>query len=390
MVNPIIYYFLILDLKLLAEHTGLFIFILSEGIFDSFWCLEELRSAILHKRRVLVLLDWQFKMPKEFPPELQDIASFLSTADTVLYMAEFFSECMKQIRLRLGEPDQQVAEVVDFLIPVSKQCVIDNSFGEFGKTLKFCKPLEMPVKDLFPYLERYYECSSIINVDSFEEAERLPVVPMTDEDVVGLAQALPRLKFMDIYVLSDLFTDQALLTLNTLLPNLQVLRLWKNCTTLTDQAMMHLAKMKQLKVLHLNGFVQLTDAGLIAISNMGLEELTVSRDEDVTDVGIAALPSSIMSLSLHSIRITSVGVQQLSKKAPKLAVLKLESAQVNDDAVIALMQNCTFIERVRFPSSVLTERCVNTVAIPGSFKDLTVAHGCEFPIPKSNLVLYWP
>ena len=329
-------------------------------------------------------------MPTVFPPELQDIASFLSTADTVLYMAEFFSECMKEVRKRLGDTDEQVAQVLDFLIPVSKQCVLDNSFGEFGKTLKFSRPLQMKVKDLFPYLDRYLECKSIVNVDSFEEAERLPVTPMGDDDVEGLALALPKLKFMDIYVMSRDFTDNALNILARLLPNLQVLRLWKDCITLTDAAMVSLSKMKQLKVLHLNGFVQLSDRGLEAISEMELDELTLTRDTNVTDIGIAALPKTITRVSLNSPGITSKGVIELAKKAKHLAILRLWNAMINDEAIIELMQNCTKIEEINVPSSELTEKCVNTVPIPGSLKLLYVQRDCYFEIPPSNLRLMWP
>jgi hypothetical protein len=90
------------NLQLIVKYTGLFIFILSEGIFDSYWCLEELRSAIRNKRRIVVVRMFQFEIPDEFPPEMKDIEDFIKTADKIVYMAEFFGEFIRKLKTFFG------------------------------------------------------------------------------------------------------------------------------------------------------------------------------------------------------------------------------------------------------------------------------------------------
>ena len=90
------------DLQLFVKFTGLFIFILSEGILDSYWCLEELRSAVRHNRKILVLRLYDYHLPEQWPPGTDDLKSVIEGSETIIYMAEFFTECIEKIKLHLG------------------------------------------------------------------------------------------------------------------------------------------------------------------------------------------------------------------------------------------------------------------------------------------------
>ena len=41
-------------------------------------------------------------MPEQWPPGTDDLKEVILKADTITYMAEFFTECIEKIKLRLG------------------------------------------------------------------------------------------------------------------------------------------------------------------------------------------------------------------------------------------------------------------------------------------------
>ena len=61
--------FKIHNLRKIVESTEVFVFILSNGIFLSKWCLEELKSALDNKKKVIIVRELSFVMPSTLPPE---------------------------------------------------------------------------------------------------------------------------------------------------------------------------------------------------------------------------------------------------------------------------------------------------------------------------------
>ena len=53
-------------------------------------------------RKILVLRLFDFKMPEQWPVGTDDLKEIILKADTITYMAEFFTECIEKIKLRLG------------------------------------------------------------------------------------------------------------------------------------------------------------------------------------------------------------------------------------------------------------------------------------------------
>jgi hypothetical protein len=41
-------------------------------------------------------------MPEQWPPGSEDLKELITNADTITYMAEFFTECVEKIKTRLG------------------------------------------------------------------------------------------------------------------------------------------------------------------------------------------------------------------------------------------------------------------------------------------------
>jgi len=56
--------FVLHDLKALVSQTSLFVFILSPGIFDSYWCFCEFEAAVQSNRKIFVVKPTDFEMPK--------------------------------------------------------------------------------------------------------------------------------------------------------------------------------------------------------------------------------------------------------------------------------------------------------------------------------------
>jgi hypothetical protein len=75
-----------------------FIFILSAGIFDSLWCIKELRAAIEARKKVVLVREYTFEFPEPFPEELKDIESILRNAPSVSWMAEYNSHCVDKLK----------------------------------------------------------------------------------------------------------------------------------------------------------------------------------------------------------------------------------------------------------------------------------------------------
>ncbi len=54
-------------------------------------------------------------------------------------MAEFFAECIRKIRIRLGPTDSELKTALNYLNPITRQCVIDDAFGRLGTTFIIAK-----------------------------------------------------------------------------------------------------------------------------------------------------------------------------------------------------------------------------------------------------------
>jgi len=110
--------FVLHELELIVEKTELFVFILSPGILDSVWCLKELRSAIQHKKKIVLVRHFQYELPKVFPDSLEDVKDTLLHAPTITWMAEYNHECIQLIKKHhLGVTDAQLEKLRTWIKP---------------------------------------------------------------------------------------------------------------------------------------------------------------------------------------------------------------------------------------------------------------------------------
>ena len=71
--------------------------------------LEEIRLAAESLRRILIIRDYQCQIPPVFPEALADIKHILKENTTLVYMAEYFSECVEKIQKEMGPSDKIVS-----------------------------------------------------------------------------------------------------------------------------------------------------------------------------------------------------------------------------------------------------------------------------------------
>lgn len=337
--------------------------------------------------------DYQFKFPNPFPQELEDIQTLLSSADKILYMAEFFSDCVKQIRIRLGPTDTQLAAQLDFLSPSTKKSVIDDSFGD-SPSFVVATPLPKPLKEYLEFLDFYYEVSSIGDIDMYEETST-PTFGLRHEDIEYLTSKCKKLRSFKVYVLENTsFSDESVELLVERCPKLQIVRLVWTCANLTDRSLIALGKLPDLLRASLCMLPKMTDAGLIGLTknNKKMEELNLVADSNFTDAGIVHLPPSLLYFISGSPSYTSEGVCAMVQNTKKLVTLDLSNTpHLDDKAVIEILKNCDHIGSIDIRKSTVTSASLNTVPLPASLTKITIPRGIHFPVPTgSKCQIWWP
>ena len=340
-----------------------------------------------------MLQDFQFKIPTSFPEELSDIATFLETADILLYMAEFFSECIKQIRKRLGLTDLTLKEYLETLSPITKQAILDNSFGVSTTSFQFLKPIPISLSTFLEILENYYECTSLGNVISFHECVSIrPKVPITDLDMEIFTSTFPKLQDVILFALPTFFSDKSSHLLSERCKNTQIIQLYSLDSSLTDETLISWSNMAQLRRITIFGYEKITDNGIKAISSLPIEALTITMDKLLTDEALISLPSSIRYLTLWSSNFTVDGVIHAVTQMSGLDSLSLIGFDVTDECMIEILMNCGSIRNMNMPATKsLTDNGLNTVPLPDSFTRLIVSKESKPKIPRgSKLVVYHP
>ena len=102
-------------------------------------------------------------MPSSLPDSLKDIEEFLSTADTITYIAEFFRDCVEAIRVRLGPPNQIVQTVGTELKTKSShfhQSILENTVHGGDSFKMNAENSHQTLKTL----KYYYSASSLKNI----------------------------------------------------------------------------------------------------------------------------------------------------------------------------------------------------------------------------------
>ena len=103
----------------------------------------------------------------EFSLKFQDIKETILNADTIVYMAEFFSECLNKMKLRLGPTTPTVSKIDAYLRSENLTVyhhILENAFDESSSIdINVDKDLDH-FMDMFNVIKYYYGCSSLAYV----------------------------------------------------------------------------------------------------------------------------------------------------------------------------------------------------------------------------------
>jgi hypothetical protein len=87
------------NLPLIVEKSKLFVFILTEGIFASEYCLKELETAVNLKKKIFVVRDAKYSVPKELDEKWKPYDDYFQDyySHFMVYTAKHSEKCAQQI-----------------------------------------------------------------------------------------------------------------------------------------------------------------------------------------------------------------------------------------------------------------------------------------------------
>jgi hypothetical protein len=295
-------------------------------------------------------------------------------------MAEFFAQCLKQVRKRLGFTDSQLEEqLLYYLSDSTKQCILNDSFGNDGVSF-VCNVLPVTFSEWWELIDRYYEITTFHNVELFKTMHS----KMSDQDFDLLTKLAPKLKSLTISCSKE-NTDLAVEYLTLRCKNIQLLLFWGDCSSLTNYSLKLLSQLENLNRLALYGASNISDEGTRELSKFSkMSAISIFGNNKITDISV--LPDCHY-LEINSNAITSESAIKYFSRATSLLTAALQLANLNDEVLIALLKNNPRISTVDFKSSTLTEKSLNSVPLPCSFQTLWVTSKIQ-PPKGSDLVVH--
>jgi len=98
------------------KNADVFVFLLTAGVFESKRCLKELQNAIEFKKQILIVRDatYTYSLPEEWASYKE-----LLTAQEILWLAEYNTECFNLITCLIGPPDTVYRSTMAYLSSAS-------------------------------------------------------------------------------------------------------------------------------------------------------------------------------------------------------------------------------------------------------------------------------
>ena len=300
-------------------------------------------------------------------------------------MAEFFSECVKQIELRLGPSDSEIQEKLKYLSDGTKKSVIEDSFSIHGNFV-ILEGLNTSVTEYIQLIKQYFECSSISDITLFESR-----VAVTDADIEYITSFATKLKTIEIPAVPGTgITDKTAKILSEKCSKMQVIRFRGNCQDLTDNTFQYIAKMPEITRITCWSASQLTDQALFYVSQLNnLQEVKLTGDALITDIGIGYL-QNLQFLGSESKNYSEKGIEQVAKRNANLQILELKWAKLEDKAIGHILTWNKHIHTIDFSSSTPSGKCLFTAPVPASLAKLVVKKGTTIAIPSRSICkVFW-
>ncbi len=303
----------------------MFIFIITDGIWLSRWCLEELKSAVANNKKIVVVSDLNNKIPEALPEGWEVVGSHLRQAEQLIWIAEFNTPCLKALKRIIGPSDS-----------ARKYMQMFASMKEpFVKEWQSTGVLNIMNGSLLDpgFLRGLIE----IHADYPLREISMSQCRLSEDDFYAVRNA------ESIDISSCLFRD-----------------------TDVDHEYPNLKRLKMAQLL-------MTDVGLhyFLKDSSKLESLKISECTKITDGGVQSIamgkvPRTLQALKLKSCIISDEGVKALAR-LHNLKELEVSDCPVNE-GLIPVINGCTKLTALRASSADLSDA---TVIELGKLKGLT-------------------
>ncbi len=162
-------------------------------------------------------------------------------------------------------------------------------------------------------------------------------------------------------------------------PQLKVLDL--STTKINDDALEIVSKFKQLENLNLACCWQISDKGLLILSQgtcTGLKQLDISRCDRITDDGMCCLSAfcRLVNLSLMFSKITDKGIEKLTKSS-NLEILNLSYCYALSYKCIDDLRKFDHLKQINLFKATIDLSILIELALSGSRIKVVIFHGCE-------------
>jgi len=296
--------FKIHNLKEIVKNTDVFIFVLSQGVLQSFWCLQELISALENKKRVIIVRDLAFNLPESVPEEWKPVEHIILDPNQLIWIAEYNTACIQALKKRIGSPDDCIAE--------AKKA-----------------------------MEAHPEI-----VTQMKEGKLEPSFLVTDKGLMGLLDfcttPLKSIDFTQAVVNDETFKYFVFSGKGKEIETINL----KGCNNIRDEGLKYIAEAcPNLRSLNVNTLLNITDVGLQYLAE-GCPLLQHIELTPFTGWG-------------QRTKTTAEGLKHLVKGCQKLQNLNLSSYSVNDDALKNLADNCPELKEINLSYTSVTDEGVN-------------------------------
>ena len=291
-------------------------------------------------------------------------------------MAEFFHQCILQIKQRLGKTDSELDEGLTYLNEITRDCIKNDTFIKGAPFTLETSP-DFSLSDYFLFLDRYFECSSLSKVDLFFETSPLQIA-ISDADIDILTMKFPNLKTIKLNIVKGQFTDKSVEFLTMRCPYLQWIEFYNQShdSGLTDASFQYLATLKKLVFLTVQGMSQITDNGLIALSSSSVEALTMTADKQISDNGIKGFKNMLM-LTMNGSHVTTSGILAMLKNNPKLVTLYLLEASLDSSVLEEVCRSSKIIMELVLPGCIVSKEVMQSIELPKSLLNFYVCEPIE-------------
>mmetsp|Transcript_4017 Transcript_4017/g.5638 ORF Transcript_4017/g.5638 Transcript_4017/m.5638 type:complete len:839 (+) Transcript_4017:81-2597(+) len=343
------------DLQLIVKQTNTFIFILSHGILDSLWCLKELEAAVLYGKRIIFVRDFQFQFPKTWPdmvtPELKEL---LLNAKPVIYMAEFYSQCVEKLKEMIGVSDSLIKAFESCLTSESLSAILNNQVPN-GALLLEAKPNIVPainLKEVQSALVNYYYRFLLNQV---KEIHLRGFDTGADEGIEALLDVCPNLN--GFFLSHADITDKGLRIISEKKGE-NVAHLDVSYSLVTPDALVNFVlAQKELQSL---GIAQsaITDQHIsLIVSKLSHLKFLNLCNSSIQDEGIVALAKACHSLRHLNVRLVAAkeaSIEQLIAANPELETLDASQTKITDHTIQVTVEHCHQLVHLNVGGTLVT------------------------------------